>query len=423
MRNKLCQEKFFEYTSKTSMFTNCLTSNKPLVQKLTIWQSKFKKSLFACFRKVRRTEGDPKLTTIDDLMNQKKNLMKAAKHKTIAVNDKLEEIEKHITEECASKEYEKLVKVINDLETEAGGTDSTNVWKQFRKAYPKKNKPIPTGVKNLKGKVITNPEEKKTVTLKHFKHRLRKRPNHEDTEEIAIVNEDTFIKRIEAAKLNQSPPFSMTELNKVLKNLKSGKAKDSEGYISELVKDGVIGNNLKESRLMMFNCMKYEMCIPDCLRTAHVTILHKKNCRTDLNNWRGIFVCSVLRSILMKLIYNRTYEKVNASMTDSQIGARKKKSVRNHLFILNSIISDVMGSVKKEPIDINVMDFKQMFDAEQLSVCLNALYEANVTDDMLALIYEANRTTIFAVKTPNGITRSAQIVNKVLQGDVLAPLI
>ena len=110
-------------------------------------------------------------------------------------------------------------------------------------------------------------------------------------------------------------------------------------------------------------------------------------------------------------------------MTDSQIGARKKKSVRNHLFILNSIISEVMGSVKKEPIDINVMDFKQMFDAEQLSVCLNALYEANVTDDMLALIYEANRTTIFAVKTPNGITRSAQIVNKVLQGDVLAPLI
>ena len=64
-----------------------------------------------------------------------------------------------------------------------------------------------------------------------------------------------------------------------------------------------------------------------------------------------------------------------------------------------------------------------MFDAEQMSVCLNALYEANVTDDMLALIYEANRTTIFAVKTPNGITRSAQIVNKVLQGDVLAPLI
>ena len=157
-------------------------------------------------------------------------------------------------------------------------------------------------------------------------------------------------------------------------NLKSGKSKDLNVYISELFKDGVIATNLKDSLLLMFNNMKDEMFIPDCLKTAHVTILHKKNCRTDLNNWRGIFVCSGLRSVLMKLIYDRTYEKVNASMTDSQIGARKKESVRNHLFILNSIISDVMGSVKKEPIDINVMDFKQMFDAEQLSVCLYALY-------------------------------------------------
>ena len=215
----------------------------------------------------------------------------------------------------------------------------------------------------------------------------------------------------------------MKELNKVLANLKSGKSKDSDGYISELFKDGIIGSNLKESLLMMFNSMKDAMFIPDCLKTAQVTILHKKSCRTDLGNWRGIFVCSVLRSILMKLIYSRTYEKVNASMTDSQIGARKNKSVRNHLFILNSIISDVMGSVKKEPIDLNVMDFRQMFDAEELSVCLNAMYEANIKDDMLALIYEANKTTIFTVKTPNGLTQPATIVNKVLQGDVLAPLI
>ena len=70
-------------------------------------------------------------------------------------------------------------------------------------------------------------------------------------------------------------------------------------------------------------------------------------------------MCSVLRTILMKLVYERTYEKVDQSMTDSQIGARKKKSVRNHLFVLKSIISDVMSSVKKEPIDLNIMNVKQ----------------------------------------------------------------
>ena len=51
------------------------------------------------------------------------------------------------------------------------------------------------------------------------------------------------------------------------------------------------------------------------------------------------------------------------------------------------------------------------------------MYESDVQDDMLALIYEANKTTFFAVKTPNGITEKATITNKILQVVVLAPLI
>ena len=132
-------------------------------------------------------------------------------------------------------------------------------------------------------------------------------------------------------------------------------------------------------------------------------------------------MCSVLRTILMKMIYERTYHKVDLSMTNSQIGARKKKSVRNHLFVINSIISDVMSSVRKDPIDLSIMDFKQMFDSEELSTCLNALYDADIQDDMLALIFQANKTTYFAVKTPNGITEQTSVCNKILQGDVLAP--
>ena len=68
-------------------------------------------------------------------------------------------------------------------------------------------------------------------------------------------------------------------------------------------------------------------------------------------------------------------------MTDSQNGAKKKKTVRNHIFILNSIMSDVLSSKKKVPVELNIMDFKQMFDAEDGPICLNALYDASVTND------------------------------------------
>ena len=59
-----------------------------------------------------------------------------------------------------------------------------------------------------------------------------------------------------------------------------------------------------------------------------------------------------------------------------------------------------------------------MFDSEELSICLNALHDAEVQDDMLALIYHAYKTTYFAVKTPNGVTEKIDISNKILQGDV-----
>ena len=149
-----------------------------------------------------------------------------------------------------------------------------------------------------------------------------------------------------------------------------GKSRDPDPIVCDIFKEEVIGENLKESLLIIMNKMKDETIVPECIRTANITMLHKKKSKVDLNNWRGIFVTSVIRTILMKMVHERSYEKVSLSMTDCQIGARKNKSVRNHIFILNSIISDVTSSKKKLPIDMNVMDFRQMFDAEEVSVCL-----------------------------------------------------
>ena len=91
--------------------------------------------------------------------------------------------------------------------------------------------------------------------------------------------------------------MSLTRFSKISE---MGKSKDPNNYICELFKEGAIGQDLKLSILMMMNKMKTEVTVPDCLRRANITILHKKNSKLDLNNWRVIFVCSVLRTILMK---------------------------------------------------------------------------------------------------------------------------
>ena len=212
----------------------------------------------------------------------------------------------------------------------------------------------------------------------------------------------------------------MKELESILKSLMTGKSSHPDFLVCDIFKEGVNGQDIKLSMLLMMNKMKEQTSIPEGLENANITMLKKE---MDLNNWRGIFVSSVLKTILMKLFHGRAYEIVSQSMTDSPIGTQNTKSVRNPIFVFNSIISDVLSSKKKSSIDLNIMDHKQMFDTEEVPTCLHSLYESGVKNYIFALIYEANKTATFVVKTPGGNTELATINKNIMQGDVLSPLV
>ena len=108
-------------------------------------------------------------------------------------------------------------------------------------------------------------------------------------------------------------------------------------------------------------------------------------------------------------------------MSDSQVGARKRKSVRNHIWILNGIIQDILH-FKKRAIDVQIFDYKQCFDSLWLKECLNDLYDSGVQDDKLALLYNINSHVKVAVKTPVGTTNRKSIFNVITQGDVFGPI-
>ena len=80
------------------------------------------------------------------------------------------------------------------------------------------------------------------------------------------------------------------------------------------------------------------------MRKADVsTICKGKGEEFDLNNDRGIFIVTIFRSILMRLIYTDKYEEIDKSMSDSQVGGRRGKNIRNHVWIINGIINDVLS--------------------------------------------------------------------------------
>ena len=230
--------------------------------------------------------------------------------------------------------------------------------------------------------------------------------------------------RKELCENRKSKPWKMKHLEAVLKDLKKDKARDPHGWINEIFKEGVAGKNLKKSLLIYFNKMKEQNQVPDFVRLADVTTIYKgKGEKSDLNNDRGIFIVTIFHSLMMKLIYKDIYEIIDASMSDSQIGSRKGKNIRNHIWVLNSVISDTLSSKKKKPIDLGVYDYRQCFDGLWLEECLNDMYSGGLKDDKFNLLHNVNQHVNIAVKTPVGKTEVETINNVVMQGDVFGPML
>ena len=84
-----------------------------------------------------------------------------------------------------------------------------------------------------------------------------------------------FNLRKKLCKSQESDPWEMKQLENAIKILKNNKARDSNGWINELFKEGIAGNNLKISILKLFNKIKTENFIPEYMRKADITTLYK----------------------------------------------------------------------------------------------------------------------------------------------------
>ena len=276
------------------------------------------------------------------------------------------------------------------------------------------------------GNIITAPEAIKSLYVDTYKDRLRNRTMKPELMDIFFLKTELWESRNEYLKKEKSKPWSAENLDAVLKNLKNNKSMDPNGMINEVFKEGYIGSDLKEALLKLFNGIKTNMFIPMFMALSNITTIFKnKGSRMDLNNDRGIFIQTVLKKILDKLIYADNYQEVDERMSDCNIGARRKRNIKDHLLIIHGIINSVVRG-DEECIDIQIYDIEKAFDALWLEECLNDIFdnlpEKNRNDE-LSLLYESNKTNMVAVKTALGLTKRVNMPNIVQQGGTWGPLL
>ena len=430
-RSKVGQEAFKNETESNESLLDCFKTNQPFEVQMRVWKQNFDDILKKCFKKVRIAPKKTKTKT-EEMLKERVKLKNEAKSIEMDENvkelikERIENIEKEISEEVVHENFKMVVDTLEEI-SDNGNINSSGrkkMWSMLKNRFPKMSQPIPIAKKDKKGNLVTNHQDLKKLYLKTYKQRMRNRPIKENLSELKYFKENLFNIRLKLAEQQKSEPWTINQLEVALKALKKNKSRDPNGWINELFKDGIAGSKVKLSLLHIFNKIKEENHIPEFIRLADVSTIYKgKGSKKELENERGIFVVTILRSILMRLIYSDYYSILDNSMSDSQIGARKGKNIRNHLWIVYGIISDVLSSKNKKPIDIQIFDYKQCFDSLWLQECMNDFYSAGVQDNKFALLHNINANVKIAVRTPVGKTSREGIYNAITQGDVFGPML
>ena len=391
------------------------------------WLKTVNKIISASFSKIRLKRGqiDP---FIENLFQKKENIKSklsiAEADENFDVHDELveelENIMEQISDHCSDKNKQIVENLIGDFDTGLEGFNQIRTWILKKRLAPKNVIDPPAAKKDISGKLITDRNKLKNLYLETYKARLTPNAISDDLEDLKSLKEYLFSIRKRLAEQEISEDWSLSDLENVLKHLKNDKARDAHGHIYELYK--YAGYDLKSSILRMFNLMKRKQTYPTIFQSSNISSFYKKKGdKSDLNNDRGVFNVVKIRSILDKLIYNDIYNKVDSSMSSSNIGARRNRNIRDHLFVINGILNDVQQSKNVGGVDLGIYDIAKCFDKMWYAETGNDIYKAGVKDDKFVLIANSNKKSQVAVKTPwGGLTDRIELEELEMQGTVLS---
>ena len=418
LKNKMCQEQFKDLTSQKDILTSAFKNDDDDLETCT---KKFIKALNQCirkcFKKIRIT--DKPNQEIEDLFDQRR-ILRNKKDET-SIKD-LEAVESKLAEKCAKENYQKIMEEVELIDCEEGGVNSNHLWRLKKKLSPKCRDP-PTAMLDNQGNLVTSEQGIETLAVETYRKRLENREIKANLKNLQTDKEELCKLRLKLASKRKTPDWTMDQLETVLDYLKKNKSRDPLGYANDIFKNDVAGDNLKKAIIILMNRIKTELSYPEALELYDISSIYKnKGARNSFENYRGIFRVPIFRSILDRLIYNDEYQKIDTNLSDSNVGARRNRGIRDNIFVLNAINNSVING-NEDSVDVQVFDVEKCFDALWVEECINDIYEAGLDNDKLVLLYLENQNANISLKTQGQKSKRFNIKNIIMQGTVWGSLL
>ena len=418
LKDKEGLKKFKDMTNKDSFLSEVFEDEtKNISVKTKQFVKRLGYCLSQCFRKI-RIKQTKRNKEIEMLFNRRRILRTKVDDASI---EALELVDKQLSDMCSKDNMKLIDEACKGLSCEMGGINSGKLWQLKKRLRGIISEP-PCAMLDEHGNLVTSQKGLDDLLIKQYKERLQTLKIKDGLKVHQMQREKTCQERLEKAQQIKTPQWTMSDLEKVLKQLKNNKSRDPMGLANELFKPINAGEDLKIATLKLVNQIKTTQEFPDILKQCNITSLYKnKGSRKDIENYRGIFRVTILRSILDKLIYNDEYPGIDQHLTDSNVGARKSRNIRDNIFVVNAVLNNIAKKKLKDT-DIGIYDAYKCFDKLWAQEVYNDIYDNGFNNDKLNLLYKENVNAQFAIKTKSGTTKRESISEIIMQGTVWGSL-
>ena len=114
---------------------------------------------------------------------------------------------------------------------------------------------------------------------------LASRPIKDSLQGLQKDKEGLSNERVMISSRNKSNPWTVEELEEVLKYLIKGKARDPNDHANEIYKMEVAGDDVKNAILVLINKIKEQIVYPHALEPCNITSIYEKGKSNIFDNY------------------------------------------------------------------------------------------------------------------------------------------
>ena len=177
--------------------------------------------------------------------------------------------------------------------------------------------------------------------------------------------------------------FSQNRVYGILRSLKVGKACGPDNIGGHILKN--CASSLSKPLSLIYTQVYYSGYIPDEWKLAHIVHVHKKGCKSHVDNYRPISLLSISGKCLEYIIRDKLMSNCQSLLSNAQHGFMPQHSCTTQMVPFVDSLTCTLNN--KSSCDIVYFDFQKAFDSVNHDLILEKLkYQYNIDGFLLRFI-------------------------------------